>query len=239
MIKGIDVSHWQNLIDFNKVKEAGFDFVIIKAGGSDYGFYTDKMFKTNYAKAKAAGLKVGAYYFVGKKFLGEYNGAADGHRFVEILKGMQFEYPVFLDVETTDRRFKTEATDAAIAFCDVLEKAGYFVGVYASDVSGFKERLDHARLKKYSHWVARYGTKEPEQCPEWQIWQFSSKGTVPGISGAVDLDVSRIDYINIMKEKGLNGFSKQIKKKEEAPETIEDKPKTKKAKKAQKEVTNG
>lgn len=235
MIKGIDVSHWQNLIDFERVKAAGFDFVIIKAGGSDYGFYTDKMFKTNYAKAKAAGLKVGAYYFVGKKFLGEYNGAADGARFVELLKGMQFEFPVFLDVETTDIRLKKEATDAAIAFCDVLEKAGYFVGIYGSDVSGFKERLEHDRLKKYTHWVARYGSKEPEQCPEWQIWQFSSKGTVPGISGSVDLDVSKIDYINIMKERGLNGFPKPVKKVEE---TQEEKPKEnkKKAKKAQKEV---
>ena len=210
MIKGIDVSHWQNLIDFNKVKEAGFDFVIIKAGGSDYGFYTDKMFKTNYAKAKAAGLKVGAYYFVGKKFLGEYNGAADGQRFVKLLEGMQFEYPVFLDVETTDRRFKAEATDAAIAFCDVLEKAGYFVGIYASDVSGFKERLDHTRLKKYAHWVARYG-KEPEVCKEYGIWQYSSKGSIDGISGSVDLDVSSVEYNKVITEKGFNNYPKKDK----------------------------
>jgi GH25 family lysozyme M1 (1,4-beta-N-acetylmuramidase) len=61
MIRGIDISHWQGDIDFNKVKNAEIDFCIIKAGGSDAGFYTDKMYETNYNKAKAAGLKVGAY----------------------------------------------------------------------------------------------------------------------------------------------------------------------------------
>ena len=122
-IKGIDISHWNGDIDFNKVKASGIEFVIIKAGGSDRGFYTDPKFKDNYEKAKAAGLFVGAYYFVGKKFYGDLAGIADGKRFADILKGMQFEYPVYLDVETTDPRYKELATDAAIAFCKTLENA--------------------------------------------------------------------------------------------------------------------
>ena len=76
-LKGIDVSKWQGSINFKSVKSAGIDFVIIKAGGSDAGFYEDPMFKINYAGAKAAGLKVGAYYYVGSKFQGTESGIVD------------------------------------------------------------------------------------------------------------------------------------------------------------------
>lgn len=207
-IKGIDISHWNGEIDFNKVKAAGIDFVIIKAGGSDRGFYTDSKFKTNYEKAKAAGLFVGAYYFVGKKFYGDIAGIEDAKRFIKILSGMQFEYPVFVDVETTDSRYKELATDAAIAFCETMEAAGYFVGIYSSDISGFKEKLNHNRLLSYAHWVARYG-RPVEVCKEGYIHQYSSKGAVDGIVGSVDLDKSTVDFSKIIKSKGFNGFTKE------------------------------
>lgn len=210
-IKGIDISHWQGVIDFERVKKAGIDFVIIKAGGSDYGFYKDKLFETNYNKAKAAGLNVGAYYFIGKKFRGIENGLADAKRFVEMLKGKEFEYPVFVDIETTEPRYKEEVTDAAIAFCNYLEKEKYFTGIYASDISGFKEKLNNERLLDYAHWVARYG-KEPEYHKNYGIWQYSSKGNIDGIVGAVDLDISAVDYAKAIKSKGLNGFKKAAKK---------------------------
>ena len=207
VIKGIDISHWNGDIDFNKVKAAGIEFVIIKAGGSDRGFYTDSKFRENYEKAKAAGLFVGAYYFVGKKFYGDLSGIEDAKRFIKILQGMQFEYPVYLDVETTDARYKELATDAAIAFCKTLENAGYYVGIYASDISGFKEKLNHNRLESYAHWVARYG-KKPEVCKEGVIHQYSSKGAVDGIVGSVDLDKSSCDYSKYIIAGGFNGFKK-------------------------------
>lgn len=207
IIKGIDISHWNGDIDFNKVKAAGIEFVIIKAGGSDRGFYTDPKFKENYEKAKAAGLFVGAYYFVGKKFYGDLSGIEDAKRFIKILQGMQFEYPVYLDVETTDARYKELATDAAIAFCSTMEAAGYYVGVYASDISGFKEKLNHDRLIAYAHWVARYG-KDPEVCKEGVILQYSSKGAVDGIVGSVDLDKAGCDYSKYIIAGGFNGFKK-------------------------------
>ena len=207
-IKGIDVSHWQGKIDFKKVKYSGIDFVIIKAGGSDRGFYKDPMFETNYREAKAAGLSVGAYYFVGKNFYGYESGVSDAKRFADIILGKQFDYPIFLDVETTDARYKEAATDAAIAFCQTLERAGYFVGIYASDISGYREKLNHDRIMSYTHWVARYG-KDPEACKEYSIYQHSSKGSVPGISGSVDLDTSRVDFPGIIKEKGFNGYPKK------------------------------
>jgi GH25 family lysozyme M1 (1,4-beta-N-acetylmuramidase) len=212
MIKGIDVSHWQNIIDFEKVKASGIDFCIIKAGGSDKGFYMDSRFKENYAKAVAAGLYVGAYYFAGKDFRGATNGIADAERFIAILDCLKFEYPVYLDIEAQDNRYKEEITDAAVAFCQTMEKAGYFAGIYASDISGFKYKLDHEKVKPYAHWVARYG-KEPEVCKEYGIWQYSSKGSVSGISGSVDMDLSSVDYAKVIKEKGFNNYPKKKKKK--------------------------
>ena len=104
-IKGIDVSHWQGNIDFNKVKKAGYDFVIIKAGGSDYGRYTDKKFKENYQKAVAAGLHVGAYYFNGPRCQGAASGVADAKHFLQILSDLKFDYPVFCDIEAVFKGF--------------------------------------------------------------------------------------------------------------------------------------
>ena len=211
MYKGVDISHWNGSIDFDKVKASGVEFVIIKAGGSDKGFYTDPMFITNYNKAKAAGLFVGAYYFAGKNFRGVEAGFADAQRFIKILDGLKFEYPVFLDIEAQENRYKEEITDAAVAFCEEMEKAGYYVGIYASDISGFKDKLNHDRIKSYAHWVARYG-KEPEVCKSYVIWQYSSKGSVSGIVGSVDLDISAVDYAKVITEKGFNGYDKPVKK---------------------------
>ena len=216
-IKGIDVSHWNGCIDFDKVKASGVEFVIIKAGGSDKGFYTDSKFKENYEKAKAAGLYVGAYYFAGKKFRGVEAGMADAQRFIDILKGLKFEYPVFIDIEAQENRYKEEITDAAVAFCNMLESAGYFVGIYASDISGYKDKLNHDRIRSYAHWAARYG-KEPEVCKEYGIWQYSSKGSVSGISGSVDMDISTVDYAKTIIEKGLNGYPKKEVKKRKSKE---------------------
>ena len=207
MRKGIDISRWQGEIDFTKVKAAGYDFVIIKAGGSDMGFYTDSCWEKNYRAAKAAGLHVGAYYFVGFLFYGDTAGRADALRFIRMLEGKQLELPVFVDIETTQPARRAEATEAAIAFCETRENAGYFVAIYSSDISGFKERLDHDRLKAYAHWVADY-KGDTDICKDWQIRQISSKGVVPGITPYVDLDITNIDYSNIMKKNGLNGFKK-------------------------------
>ena len=90
-ILGIDVSHWQGKIDFERVKKSGIKFVILKAGGSDKGFYEDKTFRSNYEAAKKAGIDVGAYYFVGKSFYGVEAGVADAKRFCKIIGGCQLE----------------------------------------------------------------------------------------------------------------------------------------------------
>ena len=205
--KGIDVSHWQGTIDWNKVKKAGIEFAIIKAGGSDAGFYTDSRWEANYKGAKAAGIPIGAYYFVGKDCVTAAAGKADAERFLRILKGKQLEYPVYMDNEAQPVSAKAGITEATIAFCETLEAAGYFVGIYGSAVSGFKERMDDTKLTPYAHWVAQYASKCSYK-GDYGIWQYSSKGSVDGISGNVDLDYGYVDYPTIIKNGGFNGYTK-------------------------------
>ena len=217
-MKGIDVSVHQKNINWAQVKASGISFAILKAGGSDEGFYTDSTFETNYAAAKAAGIPVGAYYFVGPLCISREDGVADAKRFLKMIEGKSFEYPVFIDLEKTSPAYKTGATDACIGFCQTMEQAGYYCGIYASDISGFQERLDLSRLTAYDKWVARYGSK-PQYVKSYGIWQYSDSGKVAGIGPEVDLDESYIDYPSIIKGKGLNGFPKP-----EAPKAEASKP---------------
>lgn len=204
-IKGIDVSHWQGDIDWELVKNSGVEFAIIKAGGSDDGFYTDSKFEINYAGAKAVGLPIGAYYFVGKDFVSSADGKADADRFIEILKGKSFEYPVYLDIESTNPKDKEGVTDAAISFCRQMENAGYFVGIYGSDIGTFRTRLDNERLDNWTKWVANY-SHEPSYVTDYKMWQHSSNGNVSGIKANVDLNICYADYPTIIKAGGFNGF---------------------------------
>lgn len=216
-MKGIDVSYHQKSINWAQVKASGIEFAIIKAGGSDDGFYTDSTFEANYAGAKAAGIPIGAYYFVGPLCISREDGVADAKRFIKMLEGKTFEYPVYIDLEATSPHNRTGATDACIGFCQTMEQAGYYCGIYASDVSGFKERLDLSRLTAYDKWVARYGSK-PQLVPSYGIWQYSDTGKVAGIAVNVDLDESYKDYPQIIKSNGLNGFQKPEPDPEPEPE---------------------
>ena len=207
-IKGIDVSAWQGIIDWKSVKNAGIQFAIIKAGGSDDGIYTDSKFERNYEQCKAYGIPVGAYYFIGPSCITKADGEADAERFVKLLKGKQFEYPVYVDIEPplkpANRKYNT---DAVIAFCEYMEKAGYFVGVYGSTYSTFQSLVDDSRLTSYAHWVAQYANS----CTYWDnygIWQYTSDGYVNGISGRCDMNYCYVDYPSRIKAKGLNGFKK-------------------------------
>lgn len=206
--KGIDVSKWQGAVDWTKVKQSGVQFAIIKAGGSDAGFYKDPRFERNYAGCKTAGIHVGAYYYVGRKCTSKADGEADAKRFLELLKGKQFDMPVYIDVEDPLPATQNGNTQAAIGFCNAMEKAGYFTGVYASDISGFHDRLHMSALKKYTWWVARYGSNVAYATENKGIWQYSSTGRVAGINGNVDMDICYVDFPATIKSKGFNGYSK-------------------------------
>lgn len=193
MIKGIDVSIYQPNINWAKVKEAGINFAIIKAGGSECGRFEDRTFRYNYQNAKANGIKLGTYFMGGKGFTSGPAGIADANYFLQIISGLAFEFPCFIDLELPTSVTRDGNTDACIAFCENVKAAGFKTGIYASDISGFKDRLDITRLTAYDKWVARYGS-EPKYVADYDIWQYSSNGSVSGISGRVDMNYSKKNY---------------------------------------------
>lgn len=196
MTHGIDVSAWQEKIDFNKVKKSGYEFVIIKAGGNDDGFYTDRRFETNYTSAKKAGLKVGAYYFVNRDFSAK-NAQKLAEVFYNIVKNKTFDFPLFIDVETTPTSERTTVTTGINVFCNYLQKKGYMSGVYASAISGFVDRININELSKNIYkWVASYSYKPSNAGKNgaYCIWQKSSTGRVNGINGNVDINECYVDF---------------------------------------------
>lgn len=208
-MKVIDVSHWQGNINFEEVKKSGYTGVIIKAGGSDAGFYTDSTFNKNYNNALKSGLHIGSYYFVGAKCLSKEDGKADAKRFLNIIKGKKFDLPVYMDVEAQASGQKKKVTDSIIGFCEEMEKNKYYVGVYASDISGFKDKINYNDIKnKYTLWVARYGSK-PTYATKYEVWQYSSSGKVKGISGNVDLNECYTDFPKVITSGGFNGYTKK------------------------------
>ena len=202
---GIDLSKWNKVYDYQSIKSFGLDFVIIRAGGNYGGYYKDPLFEKHYAECKNAGLAVGAYYDCGKEFIGDVTGRDYANHFLKLLYGKQLDMPVFMDIEVTPKRFRTYITDAAIGFCERMEDHKYFVGIYASDISGFKESLEFNRLADYTTWVARYG-KKPEYVKYPGIWQYTSSGSVPGIKGNVDMDRTDVNYPFIIKRGKFNGY---------------------------------
>ena len=213
VFKGIDISRHQNIIQekgdytkgFKMIKDSGIDFVIIRIGGSNGSYYKDPKFEGFYKAAKKVGLKVGCYYDTGKGFNTRQNGQIDAQHMLMLLEGHSFEYPVYMDIETVAPVYRQGATEAAIAFGEILEQNNYFVGIYASDISGFKDRLILDRVKRFSLWVARYG-KKPQYTTNYDMYQYSSTGIVDGIQNKVDLDECYVDFAKIIKKAKLNNM---------------------------------
>lgn len=190
---GIDVSTWQGQIDWVKVKLSGIQYAILKCGGSDAGYYKDKWFEYNYSQARAQGIKVGVYYFVNNKFRTFDEAVKQARECLKILNGRELDLPVYVDIEAKELSGHVqEVTEAALAFMATIEKEGaYRYGVYGSDISGFKDRMNYQLFllnPNISIWCARYGS-QPKWATKWDIWQSSSSGSVPGIAGRVDTDV--------------------------------------------------
>ena len=217
MKKGIDISKYQAGIDLNNIKNNGYDFVIIRAGYTGWGdgdsMAIDPSFEDSYSRAKSAGLGVGAYYFT---IATSYQEGVDEANWLynNCLKGKQFDYPIYIDVEddTGGKQYlrkagKNATTQGIKGFCETMEKLGYYVGIYASDISGFKDMMNIDELKDYDKSVARYG-KKPEYVTEYGMWQTTSSGKVNGYSGNLDLNEAYKDYPSIIKSNGLNGYSK-------------------------------
>lgn len=208
MIKGIDVSEWQGFVDWSKVKATDTKFAILRAGYGREISQKDKQFENNYKECMVHGMPCGAYWY--SYATSEDEARKEAAVCLEILKGKQFEYPIYYDVE--EQRILSLGRDkvSAIikAFCGELEKAGYFVGLYMSAYPLGNLVSEEVR-SRYAVWVAHYGVTKPCYSGAYGIWQKSSTGSVEGISGNVDLDEAYQDYPSIIKAAGLNGYKKQ------------------------------
>ena len=205
--KGIDVSKWQGKIDWNKVKNAGIDFAIIREGyGKKDPTQIDKKFRENYESAKAVGIPVGVYHY---SYADSVEDAKREAEFcLENIRDMKLEYPVCFDIEDREmlKLSNRQRTDIVKVFCDEIEKNGYYAMFYCNlnwlNNYLYKDDL----LPKYDLWLAQWNIESPsENCG---IWQCSSTGIIDGISGNVDLNISYKEYFSIVKNKGLNGFDK-------------------------------
>lgn len=188
-VKGIDVSRWQGAIDWEAVREDGIQFAFIKAGGSDCGFYEDLFFDVYMKEAYAAGIKIGVYYYVGPRCTSFDDGEADGKRLVEICSKWKpyITLPLVIDFEAPPARDKAGNTAAVRGFCKAVTDAGYSAMVYASETSGFSERLNLAAIPDILKWCAKWSSVEPKSV-DWTVWQQTSEGHVDGISTPVDID---------------------------------------------------
>ena len=196
---GIDVSKFQPSVNWKKVKNAGINFVIIRCGYRGYGtgvLVEDPYFASHITGAKAAGLRVGIYFF--SQAITEAEAVEEASMAVKLAKQYGINMPIAIDSEyaaggagRADGLSKSARTKITIAFCNTVKNAGYTPMVYASK-SWFSDHLDVSQFpSSYRIWVAHYATT-CGYTGRYDIWQNTSKGTVDGIPGYVDMNISSI-----------------------------------------------
>ncbi len=199
-VRGIDVSKYQGDIDWQKVAESGVEFAIIRLGYRGFGEGTlekDPYYIKNIEGALAAGVKVGVYFF--SQAINEQEAVEEADFVLELIKDYEIAYPVVFDTErvkTYDARANSLSRDVRTTmckvFCDRIREAGYKPMIYANTkymIMG----IDRERLTEYDMWFAYYGS-DIRFPYDFQMFQYSESGSIPGISGAVDLNISFVDY---------------------------------------------
>ncbi len=195
IMRGIDVSKFQGDIDWQQVKDAGVEFVILRLGIRGYGTGEMKMddrFYENYRGATEAGIKVGVYFF--SAAINEEEAVEEADYVLSALRDCVIEMPVvfdtepiFYDVARTDDLTPNQLTDITQAFCERIKASGYEPMIYANS-KRFTTVLHLEELEEYDKWLADY-RNAPDYPYAFKMWQFTEKGTVPGISGNVDIDL--------------------------------------------------
>ena len=213
-LKILDISKYQPNVDYTKVAKA-VDGVILRIGLTYWGKQNmgqDECFEKHYAGFKKAGCPVGAYYYSCADSVAMAEKEAE--YCLSLLKGKQFELPIYYDVENNERQgglSKAVLTQIVDAFCKKVEAAGYFVGFYAS-TSWLQSKMDTAALsKKYTLWKADYRAAY-DKTIKCDMHQYTSEASVNGISGNVDMSNCTRDFVTIIKNAGLNGFTKTVAK---------------------------
>lgn len=205
-LQGLDVSEFQGNVNWTQVKNAGFQFAMLRAG---YGYRTpDRQFVRNVTECNRVGIPAGAYWFCYALSPEDAIQEADGC--VEVISSYRLEYPICYDIEQASLNYAAQngvritpelATLIVTAFCNRIEERGYFA-MYYSNQSFLNTYLPWEMARRYALWYARY-TQHYDGI-DCGIWQYTNTGRVPGISGNVDLDAGFIDYASVIREAGLN-----------------------------------
>ncbi len=192
--KGIDVSKWNKEIDWEAVKQDGVEFAIIRCGyrGSDTGsLIIDPLYEDNIKGAIAADIPVGVYFFT--QAVSELEAIEEASMVISLIRQYDVDYPVFLDSESAggkgraDDLSSEERTKYHKAFMQTIASAGYQTGIYAS-TNWLNNRVDMSKLSSYNTWLAQYADV-PTYDGYYHMWQYTSKGTINGISTNVDLNL--------------------------------------------------
>ena len=196
--RGIDVSKYQGNIDWGAVAASGINFAIIRVGyrGSSSGaLVQDPNFKKNISGATKAGIKVGLYFFT--QAVNEAEAVEEASMAMSLASGYKVTYPIFIDTESASNGranglSKSARTAVVKAFCQTIRNGGYKAGVYASK-SWYANQLNASALNGYCIWVAQYNSS-CTYSGKYDMWQYSSKGSVSGIKGNVDMNISYTGY---------------------------------------------
>lgn len=196
---GIDVSKWNGSIDWDRVRNAGITYAIIRCGyrGSSTGaLVEDPYFRENMQGALNAGLKVGVYFFT--QATNEVEAVEEASMAIALCRDYRVTYPIFIDTEGAGGNGRADGLDMETrtkvcqAFCQTVEDAGYTGGIYGSR-NWFRTRLRMDALADHVIWLAEY-RESPVYAGNYHFWQYTSSGNVDGIEGRVDLDISYLAY---------------------------------------------
>ncbi|MDE6420433.1 MAG: glycoside hydrolase family 25 protein, partial [Lachnospiraceae bacterium] len=202
-VMGMDISSFNGEIDWEKIKEQGIGFVIIRCGYRGYtsgALVEDACFVRNISEANQAGVRVGVYFFT--QAVNEVEAVEEASMVVTLCRDYRVQLPVFIDTETAAHgEGRADGLDVQTrtlvlkAFCETIENAGYRAGVYASK-NWFYERVDASQLTDYLTWLAEYKDK-PTYEGSFQFWQYTSHGYVNGVTGRVDLNIGNLSLFDL------------------------------------------
>lgn len=194
---GIDVSKWQEDIDWKAVAGAGIDFAIIRCGyrGTKTGaLVEDTYFKQNIKGATENGIKVGVYFY--SQAITEAEAVEEASMALEMVKGYHLQLPIYIDTEKSggrgDQMSVEERTNVIKAFCETIKNAGYKPGVY-SGKWWYMNKVNTSEIEQYHIWVAQYHT-ECTYPGRYDIWQYTDSGKVPGVKWNADMNICYRTY---------------------------------------------
>ena len=194
--KGIDVSYHNGTIDWKRVKQSEVEYAIIRCGyGTNDKNQDDKKWEENVKGCIDNNIPYGVYLYSYADTVEKASSEAD--HAIRLLQGKKLKYPVYYDLEEDklrDKISKQTIADIAQTFCDKLSAKGYTVGIYANK-DWFTNYLTDSRFNNWTKWVAQYNTVCNYK-GKYDMWQCSSTGRVPGISGNVDLNYSYSPFEN-------------------------------------------